>query len=128
MEIKQRMGLPRMPFHVMNRGARKISIFADNDDRRLFVHLMAQFALKHEIKIIAWSLMPNHYHMEPESEGTPLCRMMHDLDGAPSVLDPRTGCRGVLRVSEWRVGTSYRGAVPVTLGRSALACRGAHEC
>ncbi len=96
MEIKNRIGLPRMPFHVMNRGARKVAIFADDQDRALFVKLLGLFALKHEVKVISWCLMPNHYHVEPESEGTPLSRMMHDLDGtyahAYNERHDTTGC------------------------------------
>jgi len=38
MEIKRRVGLPRMSFHVMNRGARKAVIFKDDQDRGLFVN------------------------------------------------------------------------------------------
>ncbi len=47
MEIKRRVGLPRMYFHAMNRGARGLSIFAGGEDRRLFVDLMGRFALKY---------------------------------------------------------------------------------
>jgi REP element-mobilizing transposase RayT len=80
-EIRHRVGLPKGRFHVFNRGARKVAIFDDDDDRRLFVHLLAKFTIKYQIRLIAWCLMANHYHLEPEGEGTPLTRMMHDLDG-----------------------------------------------
>ncbi len=65
----------------MNRGARKVSIFADTSDRRIFVGLLGRFATKYKIKILAWCLMPNHYHLEPDADGTSLCGMMRDLDG-----------------------------------------------
>jgi REP element-mobilizing transposase RayT len=81
MEIKRRVGLPRMNFHVMNRGARGISIFSGEEDRSLFVGLMGKLALKYEVGIVSWGLMPNHYHLEPDSEGNPLVEMMRDLDG-----------------------------------------------
>lgn len=80
-EIKRRMGLPRMRFHVMNRGARKVDIYSTDEDREHFVSLLSKAALKHHITIIAWCLMSNHYHLEAEGEGTPLTQMMHDLDG-----------------------------------------------
>ena len=82
MNIRRRVGLPRMSFHVMNRGARRAVIFAKDGDRRVFVDLLGRFCLKHEIKLTSWCLMPNHYHTEPNGEGTPLSRMMHDLDGS----------------------------------------------
>src|SRR5438552_351147 len=80
-EVRHRIGLPKARFHVINRGARKVDIFSTDEDRRLFIGLLAKFTLKHQIRLIAWCLMSNHYHLETEGEGTPLVRMMHDLDG-----------------------------------------------
>jgi hypothetical protein len=41
--------------------------------------------------------MSNHYHLEPEAEGTPLARMMHDLDGTyASIYNARHGGCGAL--------------------------------
>jgi REP element-mobilizing transposase RayT len=81
MEIRRRIGLPKTCFHVMNRGARRINIFSNDEERGIFVSLMGKYALKHGIRLLSWCLMPNHYHLQPDSEGTPLSRMMHDLDG-----------------------------------------------
>jgi len=97
MEIKRRVGLPRMYFHVMNRGARGVSIFSGEEDRSLFVGLLGRFALKYEVDIVSWCLMPNHYHMEPDSEGSALCEMMRDLDGTYArVYNERHGTSGCL--------------------------------
>ena len=97
MELKRRVGLPSMRFHVMNRGARKVDIFSTDDDRQLFVSLMAKYALKYEIRLVAWCLMTNHYHLKCEGEGTPLTRMMHDLDGTYArVFNQRYGMPGAL--------------------------------
>jgi REP element-mobilizing transposase RayT len=65
----------------MNRGARKVSIFSDEVDRRIFVSLMGRFATKYEVDVLAWCLMPNHYHVESDTDGPKLCAMMRDLDG-----------------------------------------------
>ena len=81
MEVRRRINLPRGVFHVMNRGARKVSIFADEPDRRIFVRMLGRFAMKYEVPILAWCLMPNHYHLEPDTDGRRLCAMMRDLDG-----------------------------------------------
>ena len=81
MEIRRRVGLPRMFLHVMNRGARKVSIFASEADRQIFVGLLGRFANKYEVRIVSWCLMPNHFHLESDAEGTPLYQMMRDLDG-----------------------------------------------
>jgi putative transposase len=79
--VRKRVGLPKSWFHVMNRGARKVSIFADEDDRTIFRSLIAKFAERYSVKILGWCLMPNHYHLQPDCEGTPLTLMMRDLDG-----------------------------------------------
>ena len=82
MDIRRhRMELPRGYFHIYNRGARKVSIFADQADRRIFVSLLGRFATKYEIGVLAWCLMPNHYHLEADTDGPRLCGMMRDLDG-----------------------------------------------
>jgi putative transposase len=80
MELRHRIGYPRSYFHVMNRGARKVSIFADETDRKIFRGLLGRFAEKHSVRVLAWCLMPNHYHLQPDCEGTPLSLMMRDLD------------------------------------------------
>lgn len=82
MNIRRRIGLPLMSFHAMNRGARKALIFGHEDDKWAFYDRMGRFCLKHGIKLTALCLMSNHYHLEPEAEGTPLSGAMHDLDGA----------------------------------------------
>lgn len=81
LRIRRRVGLNRRYFHVMNRGARKVGIYASDEDRRVFVSLLGRFAMKHEVQLISWCLVGNHFHFEPDTEGTPLSRMMHDLDG-----------------------------------------------
>jgi len=81
MEVRRRIDLPRSVLHVMNRGARKVSIFADEADRRIFVAMLGHYAMKYEVGILAWCLMPNHYHLEPDTDGRRLCPMMRDLDG-----------------------------------------------
>ena len=82
MNIRHRVGLPRMPFHVMNRGARKALIFAQEEDKLAFVDKLGRFCLKHGVTLTSWCLMSNHFHMEPDCEGSPLSAAMHDLDGA----------------------------------------------
>lgn len=81
MRITKRIGLPRTTFHVVNRGARKNQIFTTDEERAFFVQLLGELALKNEVEVIAWCLMTNHFHLETASEGTPLTRMMRDLEG-----------------------------------------------
>ena len=79
--IRRRLVLPAGRFHVINRGARKLVIFAGDADRTLFVRLMVRFARKWGVRIISWCLIPNHYHLEIEADGPGMSRFMRDLQG-----------------------------------------------
>lgn len=82
MRIKRRAGLPRMDFHLMNRGARRIAIFRDDEDRGLFVDLLGWASSKHGLRLCAWCLMPNHFHFQSRADGPSVIRFMHDLTGS----------------------------------------------
>lgn len=134
-QVRKRVGLPKSWFHVMNRGARKVSIFADEDDRVIFRGLMAKFAERYSVKILGWCLMPNHYHIQPECEGTSLSNMMRDLDGTYArVFNGRHGTAGCLFQGPFksmlirdRVGLAYVNRYihlnPLDLGESPAAYR-----
>lgn len=49
--------------HVMNRGARRYDTFIDDADRRLFLRLMGEAAEAAEVELVAYCLMPNHFHL-----------------------------------------------------------------
>lgn len=67
-------------YHAFNRGARKLRIFADDDDRRYFLRLLALTARKHAVRVLAWCLMDNHYHLSLRTDGTRMGRMVRDLE------------------------------------------------
>ena len=97
MNMRHCAGLPRMSFHVMNRGARKANIFASDDDRQHFVDLLGRSCLKNGVKLSSWCLMSNHYHSEPDAEGSPLSRVMHDVDGGYArYFNEKSGLNGCL--------------------------------
>ncbi|MBU4377436.1 MAG: transposase [Candidatus Omnitrophica bacterium] len=50
-------------YHVLNRGNGKQTIFHKDQDYRTFVELMKEAKKKYEIKIFAYCLMPNHFHI-----------------------------------------------------------------
>jgi REP element-mobilizing transposase RayT len=49
--------------HVYNRGALKSKIFFDKDDYNYFLHRLKKHADKNKIEIVAYCLMPNHFHL-----------------------------------------------------------------
>lgn len=50
-------------YHVTSRGNNKGLIFLDDTDRRIFLELLDRFARRHGWVVIAYCLMPNHYHL-----------------------------------------------------------------
>ncbi|HBH45986.1 MAG: hypothetical protein A2445_00475 [Candidatus Jacksonbacteria bacterium RIFOXYC2_FULL_44_29] len=56
-------------YHVYNRGNRKSNIFRDKGDYIFFLKKVKEFRDKYQIKIIAYCLMPNHFHLLVEQLG-----------------------------------------------------------
>ncbi len=101
--IWRRKGLPQGYFHLINRGARKLSIFADDRDRSAFVRLLGRFSLKYKILVISWCLMPNHFHLEVLATGAAMCRMMHDLQSTYALAyNKRHGTTGCMFQGRYR--------------------------
>ena len=49
-------------YHLYNRGARRLSIFRDKRDYLFALGLMKEYCRKFSLAMIAYCLMPNHYH------------------------------------------------------------------
>ncbi len=58
-----RIQYPGAYYHVMARGNRREAIFHDDDDRRFFLHTLAQACEMTGWRVHAWVLMGNHYHL-----------------------------------------------------------------
>ena len=77
-----RIEYPGAFYHVMNRGAERKTIFLDPlEDRALFLNVLADSARLWKIRIHAYSLMDNHYHLLIETPHPNLSRAMRHLDG-----------------------------------------------
>lgn len=50
-------------YHVLNRGNGKQTVFHKDRDYNAFVELMKEAKKKYEVKIFAYCLMPNHFHI-----------------------------------------------------------------
>ena len=50
-------------YHVLNRGNGKQKVFHKKQDYRVFVDLMKEAKRRHPVKIFAYCLMPNHFHI-----------------------------------------------------------------
>src|SRR3972149_1530693 len=67
-------------FHVLNRANARMKIFEEAEDYRAFESLLAEAVLRVPMRLLAYCLMPNHWHLVvwPERDGE-LGRFMHRL-------------------------------------------------
>ncbi|MCB8976102.1 MAG: transposase [Ardenticatenaceae bacterium] len=69
MRIKQESYQPGHHYHIYNRGAHRLSIFREPDNYLFVLGKMKHFAQKLAITIIAYCLLPNHYHFLLRQDG-----------------------------------------------------------
>ena len=56
-------------YHLYNRGANRSTIFPHDEDFHDFLSRLRRNALLHATSILAWCLMPNHFHLLVRQEG-----------------------------------------------------------
>jgi putative transposase len=85
MPYRQGRGTAGVPFHVINRGARKLPLFEQPADYRAFEFCVLCALERVPVAILAYCLMPNHFHLvaEPLRDGD-LSRFMKALLGTHS--------------------------------------------
>ena len=64
---KLRVEYPGAIYHVMNRGDRREPIFKDDVDHRRFLETLAEACGKTDWQVLAYCLMPNHFHLVVET-------------------------------------------------------------
>lgn len=67
--------------HVMNRGIRGENIFYEDKMKFAFLEILKQKARLHRIKIFAYCIMDNHYHLAIEDSDSRLSDFMKHLNG-----------------------------------------------
>ena len=76
-----RIEYPGAWYHVMNRGRRGEDIYTERNDYRLFVEIIKESAELFNIKVVAYCLMPNHYHLLLHTPDGNLSRYMRQING-----------------------------------------------
>jgi len=82
MARKLRIQYPGAVYHVMNRGDRREPIFADDNDRKLFLATLEEACRKTSWQVHAYCLMSNHFHLVVETPSGNLVAGMKWLLGA----------------------------------------------
>ena len=68
-------------YHVINRGLERKRIVLKQADHDEFVKLLQDVSIRWGVKVIAYCLMSNHYHVFLQTPRGNLSRVMRHLDG-----------------------------------------------
>lgn len=91
-------------FHVLNRSVRRVSIFRHTSDYDAFEILLAQCVATTPMRLIAYCLMPNHWHLVTwPIHGGHLSTFMHRL--------------AMTHAKRWHVAHGTTGTGPLYQGR-----------
>jgi putative transposase len=74
-----RLDVPDVLQHVMARGIEGRDIFRDAKDRQAFLKRLSDLVTKGNVQLLAWCLMPNHFHLLLRTHGMSLATMMRRL-------------------------------------------------
>lgn len=91
-----RIVVPDVPHHVTQRGNYRQRIFFRDEDRRLYLDLLGEFAPHYGVSLLGYCLMPNHVHLiaTPHNErslGRTLQRVHADYARSVHLRLGRTG-------------------------------------
>ena len=76
-----RIQYPDAWYHIMNRGRRGEEIFLGKIDYTAFIDLLKELAEDYNMKIAAYSLLPNHYHLLAQTPDANISRAIRHLNG-----------------------------------------------
>src|SRR3989338_5280796 len=85
-----RIEFPEACYHVMNRGSERRNIFLHDTDYEAFLGLLEDAGERWQIKVFAFCLMANHYHLFLKTPQGNLSRVMRHLDGLYTQIFNRT--------------------------------------
>jgi putative transposase len=75
-----RIEYPYAFYHIVSRGHRKENIFKSNSDKDEFLKKLKNVIFRYSIKLHAYVLMDNHYHLLLETPSGNLSLFMHNLN------------------------------------------------
>jgi len=76
-----RIQYPDAWYHVMNRGRRGDEVFREDKDYIAFIDLLREIVEDYNVKVSAYCLMSNHYHLLVQTPDSNISRAMRHLNG-----------------------------------------------
>ena len=76
-----RIEYPNAWYHVLNRGRRRELIFRDDQDYDIFLQTVRGACQSWRLRVAAYCLMPNHYHLLIHTPNGNLSRCLRHIDG-----------------------------------------------
>lgn len=81
---RQRVIVPGHTYHVYSRGSNRLPIFFQDEDCRMFLKLLEKIVSRDRWQLLAYCLMPNHFHLLVEAGEDGLSNGMRELNGGYS--------------------------------------------
>jgi putative transposase len=79
MPRKTGIDAPGALHHIIVRGIERKKIFKDDDDRLKFLERLGSILLDTKTQCLAWSIIPNHFHLLLRTGPTPISLVMRRL-------------------------------------------------
>ena len=127
-----RVDRPRLWYHLTARGNKRRTTFRDDRDREHFLELLGQWVERFGLRLHAYVLMPNHYHLLAETTQANLSQAMQWLNVSYTVWFNRRHQRAghlfqgrfqsvIVEPQTWGLGLSrYLHLNPVRVGSLGL--------
>ena len=88
MARKPRLYFPGAFYHLLNRGNQRQPIFHDESDYQTLMAALAAASVRYQLRIHAFCLMPNHFHLLAEVDLFAPALAMRSLQTCYALLQP----------------------------------------
>lgn len=77
---RQEIIAPHTLYHIVSRGNNERRIFRSSQDYKKFLKIIESVKKEMPFYLYAYILIPNHYHLEIETETIPISKIMHRIN------------------------------------------------
>lgn len=79
-KARQHFIAPNVLYHLVVRGNNQKNIYRSKRDYKKFLRILETVKEQFPFYLYSYSLLPNHFHLEVESQKTPISKIMHRLN------------------------------------------------